>query len=63
MLIGVGGHRKKNTVSVSVLAGVAFWVCERLNAQEPEVKQLCGEIVRSQKAEMVQMRALIQKLD
>jgi uncharacterized protein (DUF305 family) len=41
----------------------AVLMCERLNAQEPEIKQLCGGIVRSQKAEIEQMKALIEKVN
>jgi uncharacterized protein (DUF305 family) len=41
----------------------AVLMCERLNAQEPEIKQLCGGIVSSQKAEIEQMKGLIEKLN
>jgi dipeptide/tripeptide permease len=41
----------------------AVLMCERLKAQEPEIKKLCGGIVQSQEAEIDQMKGLIEKLN
>jgi hypothetical protein len=39
----------------------AVLMCEQLRADDPEIKQLCAEILRSQKAEIKQMNALLEK--
>jgi hypothetical protein len=38
----------------------AILMCEQAPIQRPEIKKLCQEIIRSQKAEIEQMRKLLQ---
>ena len=40
--------------------GGAVLMCEQLRADDPKIKQLCGEIIRSQKAEIAQMKELLE---
>jgi hypothetical protein len=38
----------------------AVLMCEKLRADDPQIKKLCGEIIRSQKAEIAQMKDLLE---
>jgi hypothetical protein len=39
----------------------AILMCEQLKADNSEIKQLCGEIIRSQKSEIEVMKSLLEK--
>lgn len=41
----------------------AILMCEKLRADDPEIKQLCTQIIESQKEEIAQMRAKLERLD
>jgi uncharacterized protein (DUF305 family) len=40
----------------------AMLMCERASIQDPEIKQLCTNIISSQQAEINQMEAILQRL-
>lgn len=40
----------------------AILMCEQNRLQDPELQQLCGDILSSQKAEIAQMKALLEKV-
>jgi uncharacterized protein (DUF305 family) len=40
----------------------AILMCERSNITDPEIKSLCGEIIESQKREISEMKALMNRL-
>jgi uncharacterized protein (DUF305 family) len=40
----------------------AILMCERASLQDPEIKQLCENIISSQQAEIDQMEAILQRL-
>jgi dipeptide/tripeptide permease len=40
----------------------AVLMCEQLQANDPEIKQLCRNIIKSQKAEIAQMKAKLAQL-
>ena len=39
----------------------AILMCERAAISDPEIEQLCGEIIASQKAEIDQMKAMLER--
>ena len=39
----------------------AVLMCERAKLSDPEIKQLCGQIIVSQKAEIAQMKAILER--
>jgi len=41
----------------------AILMCEQLRADDPEIRQLCAQIVESQRQEIAQMRARLERLD
>jgi hypothetical protein len=41
----------------------AILMCEQLQADDAEIKQLCGEIIKSQNKEIGQMKAKLEQLD
>jgi uncharacterized protein (DUF305 family) len=41
----------------------AILMCERASVRDAETKRLCGNIVASQRAEIAQMKAMIERLD
>ena len=41
----------------------AILMCEQLRADDPEIRQLCAQIVESQRHEIAQMRARLERLD
>ena len=41
----------------------AVLMCERATITDPEIKKLCGEIISSQKSEIDQMRAILDRLN
>lgn len=40
----------------------AILMCQQASIKDPEVKTLCGEIVRSQRQEIDQMKAILQRM-
>lgn len=40
----------------------AILMCERSNITDPEIKSLCGEIIESQKREISEMKAIMNRL-
>jgi uncharacterized protein (DUF305 family) len=38
-------------------------MCEQLQADDAEIKQLCGAIIKSQNQEIAQMKAKLEQLD
>lgn len=38
-------------------------MCERASIQDEEIKQLCGNIISSQQAEIDQMESILQRLE
>jgi len=40
----------------------AILLCEQSNITDPEIKDLCGEIVESQQQEIDQMKDILQRL-
>jgi uncharacterized protein (DUF305 family) len=40
----------------------AVLMCERAQVRDPEIKQLCGDIIRSQAQEIDQMKAIMKRL-
>jgi hypothetical protein len=41
----------------------AILMCEQLQADDAEIKQLCGEIIKSQNKEIAQMKAKLEQLN
>jgi hypothetical protein len=41
----------------------AVLMCERASLTDPQIQRLCGQIIRSQRAEIAQMKALLRKTD
>lgn len=41
----------------------AILMCEKLQADDPEIKSLCAQILKSQKEEIAQMKARLEQLD
>ncbi|HET7710100.1 MAG TPA: DUF305 domain-containing protein [Sphingomicrobium sp.] len=39
----------------------AILMCEKARLADPEIKQLCGDIIASQEAEIAQMKALLER--
>jgi uncharacterized protein (DUF305 family) len=41
----------------------AILMCEKLRADDPEIQKLCAQIIESQREEIAQMRAKLDRLD
>jgi hypothetical protein len=41
----------------------AILMCEQLRADDPEIRKLCAQIIESQREEIAQMRAKLERLD
>jgi uncharacterized protein (DUF305 family) len=41
----------------------AVLMCEKASLTDPQIQRLCGQIIRSQRAEIAQMKALLRKTD
>ena len=41
----------------------AILMCEKLEADDPEIRTLCAQIIESQREEIAQMRAKLERLD